>query len=1159
VNAIRSNGFSRLLSFLAEAASTANFSGIHSSAQKGRTTGKASLWGSSVKVIVAVAVVALLCTSWGSAQTVTGSITGTVTDTDGLAVSGARVVATNVGTSVETNTTTNKQGVYTIRFLPIGTYRVSIGAKGFATQSITGITLELGKVAKVNASLKVGSAATTVRVSAGTQLLNTHDATLGITFNSREIERVPLNGENFSTVTLFEPGAIDTQRSGMTSPGRNLSQSGVVSENGNRGQDNNYLLDGIPMNQIYNNLIGYNPAPAAIQEVKVVSANGSAQNGNASGGETLVQLKSGTSQFHGEVYEHYENQNMQANTWSNKHANPVIPRSKFSQSIYGGTLGGPILPKRLFFFADYEGYGNHAGGIGTISVMTAAMRQGDFSALLHPTTGATPIQLYDTQNNFAPYPNNQVPIVNPVAKFIFAHPSVYPLPNATPTTGYLNGNYQGPNKVSTSQHQYDIKLDWTPDRKDSISGFFSYSKYSYLNITPNPLAFDPLVTYPSRVFGTSWVHVFSAALVNNAHFGFTVVNWNFQKPVDRTGVFGLTGDSKVGIPLPFAQMFEGFTQQRFGAANLGNIANPVGTDDTQFYYADDLTWQRGKHLLSMGVQIQNLQENYPATGGDGYLGFMSYSGAFTSNPNVSSGGTGFGAADFVLDRVQSAAIAQFHPNFQTREWLPAVYFEDDWTVTPKLTVTAGLRYSYYQPWHETGNRVDNIIQSGPNKGLVEYAGSVPAGAPAGSLTCSNRGCYNPVFDQLQPRLGFAYQIMPQLVIRGGYGATTDLEGNQANVGGPPFRKFYTENTLSPTKTSGGTPFTAEQGFTAQTSKTTYTGFGAIDPNLRPAYVQQWSLTLGYAINQNTSLNIGYVGEAARHLLNYRNLNQLTAPGAPAPYASLVGQTGGLFDTTSNAVANYNALQTTLRQRLSHGLSYTFNYTYGRTLSDSNGFYGTPAIAGQGGPQDGYHPGLSYGNSDLDIRNNFSAVVSYELPFGHGREFAAHVNRIANELIGGWNLSGTGTVYSGYPVTIIAPSESQVFSYGRARANQYRPLIIRNRSLEHWFGTDPSATPCVQPGLDNGVCAYGTPAIGTFGTAGVNTQRAPGYHQFDASLFKDFPTFRGQALTFRLDDFNVGNISSYSTPSFNVAAGNFGQVNGTVSPPQELQISLKYKF
>lgn len=1115
---------------------------------------------SSFRALVGVLAFALLWVSVGHTQTVTGGVTGVVKDTAGRVIPGAQVVATNVNTGVTKSTIANNDGVYTINYLIIGDYNVAVSAKGFATQNFTGIALTLDHVAVVNAQLKVGSVANTVRVNAGTNLLDTHDATLGITIGSKEIERIPLNGENFATVTLFQPGAIDPNPSGMDSTLRNTFGNGVASQNGNRLQNNSYLVNGVPVNEFENDLIGYAPAPEAIQEVKVVSANGSTKYGAASGGETLVELKSGTNQFHGIAYEHYENQNLQANTFSNKYQHPAIPITKFSSSIYGGALGGPILRNRLFFFGDYEGYGNHSGGLGTASVFTPAMRQGDFSELLHPLLGATPIQLYNTQNNFAPYPNNQIPILNPVAKSIFSNPSLYPLPNATATNGIIANNYQGPNTAINTKQQFDISINWTPDNKDTINGFYSYSMPKSYGITPLVLTFPGVEKRPTYVVGSSWVHVFSTALVNHARFGYTIVNWNNSVPIDHTGAYGTSGDAKLGIPLPFPQKYAGFSLQNISdVSGLGNKANFQGLYDTQTYFSDDVNWLHGKHLFSIGAQLLQYQARNPTNTANGFLGVFDYLGKFTSNPNVPKAGIGFGGADFVLDQVSAAGISQESPDFVTREWQPSLYFQDTWTVSPKFTVTLGLRYSYYQPWYETSNRVDNVVQSGPNKGKIEYAGSVPAGAPPGSIVCSNRACYNPVFDQIQPRLGFAYQVSDRLVVRGGFSGTTDQAGDLANTGGEPFVKNYLENTQPVTKTSGSTPYSVQEGFTGGASTTTYPGFGAIDPNFRPAYIKQYSLTVGYAINQITSLEVGYVGEAASNLENYRNLNQLTAPGAPAPYLNLVGQTIGIFGTVSNAIANYNAIQTTFRQLPKYNLSYTVNYTYGRSLSDASGPYGTPAVNGIGGPQNGYDPLGSYGASDLDMHNTVSAIFNYTLPFGRGQHFAANDNRVLDLLIGGWDLSGDVTYYSGYPDTISGPGENEVFSDGNQRANQYRHIILHNRSLKHWFGTDPSAVPCTQPGFDNGVCAYGTAALGTFGTAAVNSERGPDWREIDASIFKEFKTYREQFLTFRVDDFNAGNISSYQEPASSVTSPVFGQITSTKSPPQQFQLSLSYTF
>jgi hypothetical protein len=1105
-------------------------------------------------------------------QAVTGSITGAVTDADGASIAGARVVARDLDTGVDTPTVTNRDGAYNIRFLPIGNYEVRVTAPGFAAQQFPAFSLEIDKTAKVDAKLKVGAATTTTVVtSANSQILNTSNASLGITMTSKEIEKIPLNGQNFSSVTLFQPGAVNTDPSGMTGGNaieRDTSNNDIASTNGNRNQDNNYLVEGIPMNQIYNNLIGYNPAPDAIQEVKVVSANAPAQDGDANGGDTLVELKSGTSHFHGSAFENLENQNLDANSWGNKHQTPVIARNPFTQSIFGGTLGGPVLRKKLFFFGDYQGVREHSGGTGSASVLTAAMRQGDFSALLHPAPGAasaTPVQLYDTQNNFAPYVNNQVPINNPVAQYLFAHPSFYPLPNAQPIDGIVENNLQGPTKSYIKRDQWDIKLEWDPRDADKITGFYSDSQPSDGSVSVLPITFPAANKYPTHVGGANWVHVFSPALINEVHAGFTRVNWINSIPTDPTGQFGTTGDSIVGVPLPYPQSFDGFTAQSIGGnlSTLGNSANLQVLTDNQFYYDDDLTWQRGQHLFSIGAQALRYQENFYTAENYGFLGSFDYSGEFTSNPNVASEGTGFGGADFVLNRIDSAKLAENGGLNGTRQWRAAGFFEDDWRATPSLTLNFGIRYEFDQPWYEVHNREANVVLSGPNMGDIEYPGSVPAGAPAGSVVCSSRACYNPAYGQIMPRIGFAYELTPRFVVRGGYGATSDQEGNLALVGVPPFQLAFTKSALAPTTSNSGTPYTVQSGFTStggSAFQSVNAGFSALDPNIKPQYIQEYNLTTGYELNHTTSLSVGYVGETGAHLRNYRNANQLTTAGAVAPFTNLVGETGELFETMSGAMMNYNALQVTLRQQSVQGFSYTVNYTYAKAMTNSSGFYGTPSISGQNGAaQNGYNPGGDYGPSGQDIRHNLSAIGSYALPFGRGQRFAAHANRAVDAAIGGWQLSGSIIAYSGFPETITGPSENNVFSIGTSRANQYRKFAIHNRSVNHWWGTDPSAVPCTQPGLDNGTCAYGTAAVNTFGTDSVNSERAPGYQQVDASLFKDFHLTEAQFMTFRADFFNAGNITSYGAPANSVTSTTFGQITGVNSPARQIQLALKYNF
>ena len=339
--------------------------------------------------------------------------------------------------------TSDGAGVYRVSFLPIGRYQLTVQANGFSTQTVPPFQLEALQTATFNVKLAVGTTAETVTVSdSNAPILNASNPTLSGTFSANTIQNFPLNGLDFSALTLYLPGAVTTAgTSGTTSIERSTYYTDSVNLNGNRAQANNYTLDGIDINESFNNLISYSPAPESLEEVKVLTANSPADYGNVNGGGVVAVLKSGTNQYHGSAYGYIQDYKLNANSWTNNHAVPIVPVNPYSQAQFGGTFGGPIKRDKLFFFVDYLGSRYHQGGTGQESVFTQAMRNGDFSALL---TGSNPIQLYDPLNGFAPYPNNQgVPIVNPVAKFLFANPKLYPLPNATPTDGIVNNNLQG--------------------------------------------------------------------------------------------------------------------------------------------------------------------------------------------------------------------------------------------------------------------------------------------------------------------------------------------------------------------------------------------------------------------------------------------------------------------------------------------------------------------------------------------------------------------------------------------------------------------------------------------------------------------------------------------------------------------------------------------
>jgi hypothetical protein len=1138
----------------------------------------------------------LACISTAFGQTVTGAITGEVKDPSGAVVPGAQVVAHNLDTSVDTATTSNAVGLYRIDFLPIGHYQVMVKANGFETATIPAFTLEVLQTANFNVKLTVGSSATTVNVSAAAPILNTSDPTLDSTFTSNTIQNFPLNGLDFSALTLYMPGSVNTAgTSGMTNFERDTYYTDTPNINGNRTQANNYTLDGIDMNETYNNLISYTPAPEALQEIQVITANSPADYGNVNGAGVVSVLKSGTNQFHGSAYGYAQDYRFNANTYTNGLSNPVTAISPFSFAQFGGTVGGPILHNKLFFFADYLGSRWHQGGTSMASVIPEAMREGDFSILLDKNVvGANSIiQLYDPLNNFAAYKNNQgVPIKNPVAKYLFANPKLYPNCGGdnpttpangkclTPTDGIAQNNYEGPSRSYKANDQGDIKIEYDLRATDKITGFYSIST-AYDGSTPVlAITFPGVNLYPTKILGSNWVHTFSPSLINSARIGFTRTDWNQGMPQDPTGVFGTSGNSKVGISFT-GQKYAGFTNQGFGLSSVGTPAYNGGVIDNTYSYIDNVTWQRGLHYISMGMQALRFQNNYPTGNNSGYLGSESYSGWFTSNSAETHGG-GYGPADFVLDRVSSAGVTLGSVNVGQRQWRVAGFVQDDYKLHPDLTLNVGLRYEYDQPWYEQNNKTGNVDLT---TGQIEYAGHIPTGAPAGAGVCGNRACYQPNYRQFMPHVGFAYQYNERAVIRGGYGATSFFEGNAYNqrlTAITPFIQAVNAQVNQPkygvpiSVANNNEPRTAEEGFTS--GSTQYSGsayFSVYPQHIQPAYVQNWSLTAEYALTHTASLQVGYVGEKGDHIEDYGNVNAPLTNGDPTtnPYynnkylgvngvdSSLGVGSGHLLITESRAMMNYNALQAVLRQRLNHGLEYTVNYTYGKAMTNSLGNYALNVNGYSGSFQNYRDSGADYGVAGYDVKHNLSGTAVYALPVGRGQEYLPNVNRIVDEAVGGWKLSTALVAYSGFPETITGPDNGSQSISGVNRVNQYRHLKIAHRTNKNWFGTDASATPCTAAGTNDGTCAFGVPANDAFGSESNGAVRGPGYLNVDMSAFKDFHIISGHSVGFRFDAFNAFNIVSYGNPDTGISDTNFGNVSlqGPRSTERHLQFSAKYTF
>ncbi len=789
------------------------------------------------------------------------------------------------------------------------------------------------------------------------------------------------------------------------------------------------------------------------------------------------------------------------------------------------------------------------------------------------------IQLYDPNNNFAPYQNNRgVPIINPVARYLYAHPASYPLPNQAPQAGTpATNNFLGVSKTGASNNQGDIKIDWKATSNDQLSVRYSHAD-SNSSLT-NPLAITfPLQPY-SRVKGAAinWVRVISPSIVNEFRAGFIRIVSIGGFPVDTTGVFGLSGNATLGVPS--LQSEPGFVAQLFAGTNgseftgLGNQGAGTNFSDNSFTYGDDLTWQRGRHTIKMGALFLRYQQNSYYPGNDGVVGNFQYTGNFSSNPatNATTNPNGYGTggytlADFNLDRIFYVGAGSLAGNTGQRQWRDAYFVQDDYRLRPNLRLNLGLRYEYDQPIYEVNDKEVGVNLA---TGTLLFAGKNGA----------SRALYNPSYNNLMPRLGFSYSPTARLVVRGGYGITTFMEGTGTNLRptiNPPFLTSYAATGSAPSANSPGAFFRAEDGFSNPATPKTALTYRIWNPNLKPAFIGEYSLTTEYQLNNTASFSVGYLGESGQHLVTAGLANQLTKPcviggvvsatpnsaacaaANPAPYQALVGQSGSIIITSSNGMMNYNALQATFRQRAARGLAYTLNYTYGRAMTTNGGFFGVPGTSVGGAYSENYYNNhAEYGPTGQDVRHNLNGTLAYELPLGRGHMFGANMNRALDEAFGGWRLAMTGVHYSGFPVTINNSSNNAYTNNNTQRANHLRPMKIVDRSVTHWFGTDPSATGC---GLvDNGVCAYASPANGTYGNAANGSERVPGFQQYDLSLAKDFGIIREQKLSFRVDASNVFNITSLGSPVATAQSATFGQINTARSVPRQLQLSAKYQF
>ncbi|MBA3711255.1 MAG: TonB-dependent receptor [Pyrinomonadaceae bacterium] len=1042
-----------------------------------------------------------------------------------------KVVATNQGTKLEHTAETSEEGLYTIPFLPIGSYVVTVEASGFKRLISNPIQLEVNQAARVDLSMEVGEVTQQVTVEDVAPILQTESTTVGQVITGNTTVNLPLNGRNFQQLTLLVPGAITPNPGGFTNPG--LGTQGRPFVNGNREQGNSFLLDGISVDETIDNRIGYKPNVDAIAEFRVETSNSSSEFGNVTGAVVNATMKSGTNEFHGNLFEFFRNDALDANTWANKRSGAL--KQKLRQNIYGGTIGGPILRNKLFFFGAYQGSKQRTGGGTSVTVAPVEWRSGNLSSLTTPIRDPQRTGNCNATDRTACFPGNIIPqnrIINPVARALFADTSLYPLPTRLGTSN-ITGNYATTFQNTLDAYQFDIKIDGKISDKDNVSG-----RYSFGNYDTN----SPQGALPTNITGTSfsrpqnialnWNHVFSPAVVNEARVGFNRAVF-ISDFFDFAGI----GDANAELGIPGGQAIPGISSINVGngITTIGSIGINEDNVTNTFHYGDNLSVSRGRHFMRMGGQWLRYQQNRFYPGNNGLLGLFEYDGRFTGVP----------FADFLLDQLSRKGIGSRTGTWGHRQNRIGIFFQDDFKARNNLTLNLGMRWEYTSPVYEVKDRQSNFDIA---TGRQLFAGR----------DGNSRALYEPFYKGFEPRIGFAWtpgRFDSKLVVRAGYGITQYMEGTGSNLRLPLNPPFFSEADRPFDATTG--PGTISTGFTDVIVRNQ--PFGQIriwNPDIRPQFTQQWNGTLEYQLTNSISLTTAYVGHKATHLVAPTDWNQpLPGTGPPStwlplqqrrPFFSVFPLVTQVSGTDSWARSNYHALQASSRQRFSRGLEFLISYTWSKTMTDNLGYYGSPGVAAQGAYSYNHYNRQvnNYGPAFFDATHNFSWSGTYELPFGRERAWGGDWHPAVNAFLGGWKISSIISAHTGFPITVTATDVSLQNPRGTARPNRIGDGVPDNQTIERW--------------LD--ISDFVLPPSGSFGNSGVGVVRAPSYANWDFSIGKKFFLTEQKYLDFRTEFFNFTNHPSFSPPATSISAPNtFGTITNTVSSPRNLEFALKFYF
>jgi len=1081
------------------------------------------------------------------AQVSTASLTGLVKDQSDAVLPNAQVALRNQATNAKQTAKSDERGYYVFPTVPVGVYKMTVELAGFKRAEQT-VTLETAQRARQDITLQVGSLETTVVVEATAPQLSPQDASLGTVIDNSYVSQFPLLSRSWDDLLALVAGVQGgrfTEQGGGTSFGR----TGGFNVHGIRSLQNNFILDGIDNNSISENVQELTtqvarPSVDAIQEFKIITNPYSAEFGRSPGAAINVITKGGTNKLHGVVYEYLRNRVLDANDFFSNRNRLAKPQNV--QNQFGGNLGGPIRKDRAFFFFDYEGTRVRRGVSRITTVPLPNERAGVFTTAASGAAAVSYQALYDFRTG-QPFANNTIPaaMIDPYAAKIMP---LFPAP--TNPAAQVN-NFARNAGLLDDNDRYNWRIDWQPTSKDSVFGRYSYStrdrfipgNFGGIADGTSTSAYGQQ-KLTAHAVALGWTRPLTNRIVNELRMGFARNNsWAAQDPFGKNRV----ADYVPGVPDNPA-VAGGLSRITFT-----NFNTFIGSPDflpkyqitQQYQWADTISITKGTHQLKFGGDFRGpLRNNFlDVAPGRGKLNFdRIFTCQRGANGLCVSSASGLAYADFLLGYVQQAALTNLYLVDQ-RLHMYSFFAQDDYKISPRLTMNLGLRYDFATPAMEGRNRIGNFSPNGAGAQVFGKSGSL-----------QDRTTVKPDRNNFAPRLGIAYQVTQKTVVRTGYGifyGLFDRMGSEDQLAFNPPNLIQNDSSVAASATAP--MFMLRDGFPrdyldpAKLDLKRVRVRGA-NPDAANTYVQQWSFSLQRLLPLGLFAEAAYVGTKTTRLNTLRNFNQPIAGQRPYPNFNQIEYR----DPLGNAI--YHGLELTLERRFRKGLGFRGAYTWSKSIDNTAEHL---AVGGSNSfNQDGRNFHAWRGPSDFDYTQRLVLGYIYDLPFGKGKKLAPK-GPVA-WIVGGFQLSGSAVMTTGRPYTVFAGgNNSLVDSLGmqQALANVVgQPVLPRN--VDCWFyssgnrlcrgftGTDAFAVP---------------PSSSPFGNVGRNTLRGPGQVNFDFSVHRTFLIRETRSLEFRWEMFNMFNTPQFGLPDRNVSGSSAGAITALANDPRLMQFALRLKF